>query len=400
MKSKLKYGLLSLTLLLLTACGGADTISTDNTTQTSQSTEAETNNSTILLSDGDMKKIEETVSNMTLEQKVGQMFIVTPEAFSASGNVTEYKQIKMEEVLKYNVGGFIMFAQNLTSPSQIITLNESLKNTESDIPFFIMIDEEGGEISRISSNANFPDASVEYMSEIGKRNDPSEALAIGEHIGGYLSKYGFNVNLSPDCDVLSNTENAVVTNRSFSSDPNVVASMTTNVLAGLHSNGVLGSAKHFPGHGNTDSETYEGFAVSHATLDEMRERELVPFQAMIDNGVDFVMVGHVVYPEASDNLVPATLNYDVTTELLRNEMGFEGVAISDAMSMGAIVNNYELSESVVGAINAGIDVILMPSNFVRSYQIIIDAVNSGEISMERIDEAVTRVLVAKAKMAI
>lgn len=338
-------------------------------------------------------QVSEKLASMTLEEKVGQMFIVAPEVFSESSAVTEMDELSKKKMTKYNIGGLIMFSQNIIDPKQITSLNSELENYDTNgLPLFISVDEEGGLVSRISGNEEFPEAEFEDMSTVV---DANRALEIGETIGSYLNKYNFNLDFAPDTDVLMNSKNTVVKDRSFGSDPAVVSQLSTNVVTGLHNNGILATAKHFPGHGNTVEDTHEGFAASYATLEEMKTTELVPFQTMIQNNIDFMMISHVVYPNVTENELPATMNYDIVTKLLKEEMGYNGIIITDAMNMGAIADNYSVAKSTVNAVKAGVDIVLMPSDFYKAYNAIIDAVGNGEIEESRIDESVRKILTLK-----
>ncbi len=339
--------------------------------------------------------IEEMVSSMTLEEKVGQMFIVPPEVFSSSSPVTTYNQLDTDKIKKYNVGGFIFFGGNVVNPTQLTDLTTNIKNINEKYNFLISIDEEGGQVARISNNMNFPDKRIENMQDIGQKKDFNRAYEVGSTIGEYLNKYGFNLNYAPVCDVLLNNENNVVKKRSFGSDGDVVANMSLNVMNGLKEKEIISCAKHFPGHGNTALDTHYGFATSNASLEEMEKGELVPFKLLIENGIDMVMISHVIYPKLSNDETPATLNKDIVTSLLKEDLGFNGVIITDGMNMGAIANNYTVEDSTKKAINAGVDIILMPSDFYVAYNGVIEGVNSGEISEERINESVYKILTLK-----
>ncbi len=333
--------------------------------------------------------IKDKISNMTLEEKIGQMFIVVPETFSNSTTVTKASQLDTKAMKEYNIGGVILFTKNIETPKQITELNKGLNQVFDNNKLFIAVDEEGGQVARISNNSNFPDKRIENMNEV---QDSSRAYEIGDTIGAYLQKYGFNLNFAPVCDVLINSQNTVVKKRSFSSNAEVVSEMANNVLNGLHNNNILASAKHFPGHGSTVEDTHYGFAISNSTIEEMEEVELLPFVELIENQVDMVMISHVIYPNLSEEETPATLNYDITTEILKNKLEYDGVIITDGMNMGAIVNNYSVEESTVMSVKAGVDIVLMPSNFYVAYESLINAVGDGEISEERIDESVTKIL--------
>lgn len=337
------------------------------------------------------------VANMTLEEKVGQMFIVQPEVFSTGGTVTSIDGFDTESAKKYKVGGFALFADNILNPSQVIELNSELYGLYEDIKPFIAVDEEGGQVSRIGNNPNFPDEKQEYASALGTRLDYDGAYESGDYIGAYLKKYGFNLDFAPVGDVLLSDENMVVKYRSFGSDPKVVSDMVLRVLEGLHNNNILASAKHFPGHGSTADDTHVGFATSNSTREEMEVGELLPFKALIEKDVDMVMISHVIYPNLSEELVPATLNYDIVTKLLKEDLGYNGVVITDAMNMGAIANNYSVEEATVKSVQAGVDIVLMPKDFYGAYEALLSSVKDGIIPIEQIDESVYKILKLKSK---
>ncbi len=346
------------------------------------------------IQNADDKKEDEIkiiLDSMTLEEKVGQMFIVVPEVFSGT-TVTKSSDLDIEKMKKYNIGGLIMFGKNIVDPTQITSLNNDIKSINEKYPLFISIDEEGGQVARIGNNANFNITKFPNMSELN--NSQYTPTQVGEIIGEYLTEYGFNLDFAPVCDVLLNEENTVVKLRSFGSDPLVVSNTATDILKGLQSKKILAAAKHFPGHGNTTKDTHEGFATSDATLEEMKTTELVPFAKMIDSNVDFMMISHVIYPNLSEKEVPATMNKDII-DLLKSDMGYTGVIITDGMNMGAIANNYTSAESSVEAVKAGVDVILMPEDFYSSYDAILEAVKNGDITEEQIDQSVSKILTLK-----
>lgn len=334
----------------------------------------------------------EQLSNMSIEQKVGQMFIVTPEVFSEQSAVTDPSHIDFDMVEQYNIGGMIMFSRNLKSPEQITNLNSKL--SEYDPSLFIAVDEEGGQVSRISSNTNFPVETFANMSDVYK-GDAEIGYEIGDAIGDYLNQYNFNLNFAPVADVYLNSANTVINKRSFSNDPQIVADVSSNVHGGLRNHGIMATAKHFPGHGNTAEDSHYGFAINNANRSKLNKTELVPFQRLISEDIEMVMIGHVIYPKIDKSEVPATLSYEIVTKMLKQDMGYNGVIITDAMNMGAIAEYYSVSDSTVAAINAGNDIILMPEDFDQAYNSVIKAVESGEISEDRINESVIKILILK-----
>lgn len=348
------------------------------------------------------EKVSEYLESMDLEEKVAQLFIVLPEALMQDvGCVTKAGEVTRDAINQIPVGGFIYMAPNLQSEEQVKEMLMNVQNYSIDrinLPMFLCVDEEGGSVARIGGSGKFDVPIISDMSTIGKNGDVGEAYNVGAQIGTYLSELGFNVDFAPVADVLSNPENIVVRERSFGSDSILVAEMALAVANGLKSQGVNGTFKHFPGHGATSGDTHKGYAYSEKTLVELEKCELVPFQIGIENNIPFIMVGHISLPNVLDDNTPATLSEYIVTGVLRDQMGYTGLIITDAMNMGAIVQNYTSDEAAVKAIQAGIDIILMPENFYEAYYGIIEAVNEGTISLERIDESVRRILYLKFEM--
>lgn len=341
------------------------------------------------------------VNQMTLEEKVAQMFVVIPEAIVNVERVTQAGTATKQAIEKYPVGGIIYMGGNIQNPTQITKMLQNVNKYSTDViglPMFLCIDEEGGTVVRINSNTNFPVQRIGDMAAIGATGDTENAREAGEIIGSYLTEYGFNVDFAPDADVLTNNNNTVVKRRAFGSEPQLVADMASSFYKGLKSKGVCGSYKHFPGHGNTDGDTHEGFSYSTKTLDELWECELIPFEQAIEDEVDFIMTGHLSLPNVTGNNVPASLSYEIVTGLLREEMGYEGLIITDALNMGAIANIYSSAQSCVKAIQAGNDMVLMPTDFVSAYQGVLEAVKNGEISEEQIYESVCRIVKKKLEL--
>lgn len=346
-------------------------------------------------------KAGEILESMTLEEKVCQLFMITPEALTGVGTVVQAGTSTKNAIDQYPVGGLIYFSQNLQDPGQTRTM---LANTQqyakerTGFPIFLSVDEEGGQVARVGSNPAFGVEKIGNMSDVGSRGDTQEAYEVGSTIGAYLSDLGFNMDAAPDTDVLTNPDNQVVKYRSFSSDPQLVTEMAASELRGLNEQGIIGMYKHFPGHGGTTDDSHEGYAYVDDTLEELKSGAFVPFQDGIDNGIQVIMVSHISCPNVTGDNTPATLSKMMITDILRNDMGFDGMVITDAMNMGAITAQYSSSEAAVAALNAGVDMLLMPEDFQSAYQGVLGAVKDGTVSEERIDESVRRILELKLEM--
>lgn len=348
-------------------------------------------------------RVEEFLAGMSLEQKVAQIFMVTPEALTDYMKVTAAGEVTKQRFMQYPVGGVIYMAENLVDAKQT---REMLKNMENysmeflGFPVFLGVDEEGGTVARIAKNSAFNVENVGDMSEIGASGDCDLAYLAGCTIGVYLTDLGFNLDFAPVADVWSNKKNTVVKYRSFGSDAELVRDMVTAQLRGFSEKGILGAVKHFPGHGSTTADSHKGAAVVEKNLQELLECDLIPFKGAIEAGVPFVMVGHLSLPQIIGEDVPAVLSKEIITGILREELGFDGIVITDALDMGAITDYYNSAQAAVMAVEAGADMLLMPENFVEAYGGVLDAVQRGELSEERIDESVRRILRVKVGMMI
>ena len=343
------------------------------------------------------KDVMDMIAKMSMREKVGQLFIVEPEEMIGNQQAEVVGAIPKEALEQYPVGGIIYFAHNLISKEQIKNMIQ-ISQSYSKIPLFISIDEEGGRVARVSKLLEIPE--VPSMKEIGESKDSKKAYEVGQIIGTYLKELGFNLNFAPIADIITNAENQVIGDRSFGEDVDLVSEMVAEVVKGLQEQDISATLKHFPGHGDTKEDSHLGYAYSYRTLEELREAELIPFQRGIDEGVDFVMTGHISLPSILKDDTPASLSKEITTALLREELGFEGVIVTDALNMGAIQNHYTAKEAAVAALEAGADIILMPADFKEAFDGVMEAVESGAISEERIEESVRRILEAKIKRGL
>lgn len=346
------------------------------------------------------EKVEKIVNNMTLEEKVGQIFMVAPEAVDKDGGITTVFTENIEkEIEKYNLGGYIFFASNIENPTQTQELINGLKKS-SKIQPFVGVDEEGGRVARIGKNSAMGVEKIEPMAQVGKSQNYERANEIGTTIGKYIKNLGFNLDFAPDTDVLTDSNNTEIGDRSFGNDPEVVGKMATEVVKGLQSENISTVLKHFPGHGGSIGNSHQGFSLSNRTEEELKKCEIVPFKTAIENGADCVMVAHMSLPNVTGDNIPATLSKKVVTDMLKTELNFKGVVFSDSMSMGAITENYGTGDACVKAVEVGIDMVLMPENLDEAYNAVLEAVKNGKISQERLDDAVSRIIKAKIQRGI
>lgn len=343
------------------------------------------------------------LKNLTLEEKVAQLFIVVPERLvEGQGNITATGPATKAAFDKRPVGGIIYMGNNIVSPDQTKSMLKNIQDFSYEriaLPPFLCIDEEGGVVARVANNANFNVKRFERMSTIGARKSYDEAINVGATIGAYLSSLGFNVDFAPVADVLTNPQNTVVKGRAFGNEPETVRTMAAGVSKGLRSAGVLSSYKHFPGHGDTAADTHEGHAFTNKTKADLMNCELVPFIDAIKNNEPFIMVGHISFPNIIGDNTPASLSKVIITDLLRNELGYKGIIITDALNMGAIANQYSSTQACIKAFDAGVDVLLMPNNFNEAYLGMLNAVKEGRISEQRLNESVLRILLVKMELA-
>ncbi|GHU51855.1 hypothetical protein FACS1894132_00210 [Clostridia bacterium] len=318
----------------------------------------------------------EILKKMSLEEKVAQLFFVDD-------------RVAKEDISK--VGGFYFYRKDLPDEKSASDFIKSI-NENAVIPLFFATDEEGGIVDRVSQLPNAPKTTSAY----DLNGDTAKALSQAKQIGSYLENLGLNVDFAPVADVWTNPANTVIGKRSFSSDPAICAKMVEAYIDGLHSEKMLTTAKHFPGHGDTKEDSHEGSAYTYKTLEEIEQTELIPFKAAIANGVDFIMTGHITAPEADSE--PASLSA-FWHSYLRNELGFKGIIVTDALGMGA-VSTPPSSETAVKALLAGADMLLSPVDFKEALSGVINAVNNGTISEQRIDESVLRIVQLKSNKGL
>lgn len=361
---------------------------------------------------------DEILSKMTMEEKIGQMITVAVREWDGE-SLTIMEDEIADIISKNSVGGVILFEENLVDTEQIVNLTTAYQNaalnSKNKIPLFIGTDQEGGEVVRLNTGTSLPGNMA-----LGALNSSADAKTAGNILGSELSALGINVDFAPSLDVNSNPANPVIGIRSFSSDPSIVGKMGVQVISGIQEKNVIASAKHFPGHGDTSTDSHTSLPVVDKSLAELEKCELAPFKEAISGGVDMIMTAHIQFPQVEKETVvseltgeeitlPATLSKTFVTDILRNKMGFNGVVTTDAMNMAGISDNFTMSQACILAINAGVDMLLMPvsltdesSNTELSALIgnIKSAVVNGTIKEETINNAVKRILNLKEKRGI
>ena len=351
--------------------------------------------------------VEAQLQQMTLREKVGQLFYVRLESLDPSIEWTTYDDlanIKILEVTEnmkrvnaqYPVGGIILYAWNIEDEAQLSRIIPQVRALNGNP--LLCIDEEGGRVSRIANNPNFDVQKYESMAAIGSTGDPMIAYGCGNTIGTYLKRYGFDIDFAPVADVNTNPENIVIGARAFSEYPSVAAPMVTSYLQGLKDAGITGCIKHFPGHGDTKADTHFGYASTQKTWEEMLNCEMITFKAGIQWGCQLIMTAHIAAPNVTGSDIPSTMSSIVLKDKLRGELGYQNIIITDGMEMGAITQQYTSAEAAVGSIQAGVDIVLGPRYFTEAFDAVVAAVNDGTISEERINQSVRRILTLRAGM--
>ncbi|MBR6027598.1 MAG: glycoside hydrolase [Clostridia bacterium] len=351
-------------------------------------------------------RIAGLMASMSLREKVGQLFVVRPDALDSrfspddleDNSITGTTKVTMDMravYASYPCGGFAIFRKNILSAPQLLTLTDNLHALGAYRPL-IAIDEEGGQIARIANHpAGFGVRKFPAMGDIAASGDEALAHEVGTAIGAYLKAYGIDVDFAPVADVNTNPNNPVIGKRAFGDSPALAARMVTQVVTGLHESGTASCLKHFPGHGDTSTDTHTGYAETFKSWAEMADCEMIPFRAGIEAGSDLVMTAHIAAPNVTGSDEPATMSYVILTEKLRGELGFDGLIITDALSMGAITEKYTSSEACVQCILAGADLLLMPYDYFEAFDGVVKAVEEGVIPESRIDESLRRVLTFK-----
>lgn len=368
------------------------------------------------------KKIEDKISNMTLDEKIGQMLMLEFRYWEdENGNLKEVTELNDDiknAILKYKIGGVILFAENVQDTKQTTKLTHNIQKAaiENGLdPLFISIDQEGGIVVRLATGTSLPGNMA-----LGATRDKDLAYQYGKIIADEIKALGINVNLAPVMDTNNNPNNPVIGLRSISSNPELVGELGSEVVKGIQDQGVSAAIKHFPGHGDTATDSHLGLPVVDKSYEEIEKLELVPFKKAANEGVDMIMTAHISYPQLEKDTViskkdgsiigiPATLSDDIITGIIRDKMHYDGIVITDAMKMQAIADHFGEEDAVIMAIKAGVDIPLMPALLQKNSDLekldnivgrIKNELELGNISEKQINNSVYRILDLKYRRGI
>ncbi len=375
--------------------GQTTSANSDNTDSSLAEVTSTTKNSTDSNSGLDnSEEITKLLQSMTLEEKVGQLVITGVDGY----NNDEHSELLIKN---YHVGGFILFKKNIQDSAQLSNLLNSLKASNASankVPLFLSVDEEGGRVSRLPDEfRKIPSNKV-----IGKKDDSALSYKVGAILGKELNSFGFNMDFAPVLDIDSNPKNPVIGDRSFGNTSELVSGLGVETMKGIQSQNIISVVKHFPGHGDTSVDSHVGLPKVNHDLERLMSFELVPFKKAIENGADTVMIAHILLPKL-DSKNPASLSKAVITDLLRTKMNYNGVVITDDITMGAITKNFDIGAAAVKSIQAGGDIVLVCHGFDKQETVIkalLEAAESGQISAERLEESVYRILELKRKYSL
>ena len=332
------------------------------------------------------------ISKMSLGDKIGQMILA-----GISGTTMDTNAKKL--ISQFHVGGIIFYKDNFETPAQTIQLVNQMKaENRSNLPLLLGVDQEGGRVTRLPGGlANFPP-----NKQIGKVNNPEFSYKFGTLLGYELKEFGLNLNFAPVLDINSNPNNPVIGDRSFGNNSEIVSKLGIQTMKGIQSQNVIPTIKHFPGHGDTSVDSHLELPIVNKSLKELKKLELIPFERAIDDGADVVMVAHILLPEL-DKTNPASMSKAVMTDLLRKQLRFTGVIITDDMTMGAITEHFDIGKAAVESVKAGSDIILVGhdyNNVVKIASSLKTAIQNGEISEQRLNESLERIIELKRKYGI
>ncbi|MBR5341719.1 MAG: hypothetical protein IK151_07325 [Erysipelotrichaceae bacterium] len=370
----------------------------------------------------DERRINRLINKMPLRDKLAQMMVPSFRYYKENEEAEEYPVSELTDYIKEylsedHYGSFTLYTENCSDPKKTLEFVygiQQLNKESGGIPMIIGIDQEGGSIVRV----NFGTIGVGNMA-LAATGNPDNARTMASIYGKELALLGINADYAPVMDINNNPSNPIIGVRSFSDDPQITAQFGKAFIEGLHQQGIISTAKHFPGHGNTDTDSHTGFPLISSTYEQLKDNELIPFKTAIDEGVDIIMTAHIQYPNIEKGTytststheqiyLPATMSKVILTDILRGDLGFDGVIASDALDMDAIADNFAMKDVLKMTINSGVNMLLLPIVYeakdLENNRAILDLAvklaEEGEIDSEKINDSVRRILKLKLKYGL
>lgn len=378
-------------LIICTSCGKDDKTIRDNSNEIIKNKNKTDNDKDSKAKNNkqEIDFIKEKVVSMTIEEKIGQLIIAGFEGKEINESIKDLIENK-------KIGGFILFQRNIETPENTLKLLNDLKllNSMNDYPLFLSIDEEGGRVSRLPKEYQALPSSMEIGSQ-----SIQMSYDLGVILGKRVKSLGFNIDFAPVLDIFSNPNNTVIGNRAFGITPEAVKNKAIGAMKGIRDTGIIPAAKHFPGHGDTDIDSHFHLPTINKDKEELDDFELIPFKEAIKENVEMMMIAHILYPKIDKNY-PASMSNIIINEILRGELNYNGVVVSDDMTMGAIVDNYGIEEGTIEFLKSGGDIALIchgTENTINVIEKIKEELDNGKLSIHEIDKKVYRILKLKEK---
>lgn len=326
------------------------------------------------------------IDNMTLSEKIGQMIMI-------DYRDTLSMNVDLERILtKYNPGGFILFKSNISDFKQTQELLQDIKSI-GNIPTMVSVDQEGGRVQRLDERVGFN--KYPPMIEIGNTMDENSIYELGRKIGSELKSIGVDMDMAPVLDIFSNPQNKVIGNRAFGTDSEKVKKMALAFADGLTKENIIAVGKHFPGHGDTLKDSHIDLPIIEKDLDELKSLELIPFIEAVKRKLPGLMVAHIAVPKVTKDTIPSSLSKIMINELLRADMDYNGLIMPDSLKMKALSKYFTNEDIYLRCINAGNDILLMPQDISVAYNTIYENIDKGNISIDRINSSLYRILSVK-----
>ena len=333
------------------------------------------------------EKIKKQLKKMTLDEKIAQMLII----YYSS---TTYDETLEQTIKEVKPGGFILMNDNISTYQNTLNLVKSMQK-DSKIPMIISIDQEGGIVQRLQKITDIEVTNIPSMLALGKTNDKNLAYNVGKIMAQQLKTLGINLDFAPVVDIYSNKDNKVIANRSFGSNSEEVTTMALALKQGLEDNNVNTCLKHFPGHGDTAVDSHYNLPVINKDYNDLSKVELIPYYKAIKNNTNMIMIGHIALPKITKDNTPASLSKEIITNLLKTKLKYQGLVITDALNMKALTDNYSDKEIYTMAINAGVDLLLMPNGSRKAIEYIKESIKEKKITEQMINTSVTKILTYK-----